>query len=399
MKPNDHVVLAYSGGVDTTACIPYLRQEMNCQFIVAMTADLGQGDELEPIRQKALQAGADIAVVVDAKDRFVREYGFPAVMANAMYDLQYPLSSALGRPLIGDLLVQTANEFGCGAVAHGCTGKGNDQIRMDLTVALLAPELKILAPAREWGFSRSETIAYSERFGISSHVTKEKPWAIDLNILGRNIEAGLIEDLQWEPTEEVWNLTSAIENTPSQPEYITIHFERGIPVALDGKKMSPLNLMEQLNTVGGRHGIGRVDMIENRVVGIKSRELYEVPGQQILIQAHRDLENLVLPPDLLTQKSALEITYSRMIYEGLWYSPLKLAIDAFILFTQQNVTGEIRLKLYKGNSKVVTRKAPKSMYRHELVTYDSNCTFNQSSAEGFIDIFSLPSRIWSRVNA
>lgn len=392
------VVLAYSGGVDTTACIPYLRHEMGADFIVAMAADLGQGDELEPIRQKALAAGADVSVVVDAKERFVTEFGFPAVRANALYDGQYPLSSALGRPLIGELLVETAHAYACDAVAHGCTGKGNDQVRLDLTVALLDSSLEIMAPAREWSFSRSETIAYSEKYGIEPHVTKEKPWAIDLNILGRNVEAGLIEDLTWEPTEEVWSLTTAPEAAPEVPVHVTVGFRSGIPVSVDGDELAPLDLLARLNTLAGAHGYGRIDMLENRVVGVKSRELYEAPGMLLLIRAHQELENLTLPADVLNQKRPLEAVYSKAVYDGLWHGPLLAALNAFVGATQTTVTGEITLKLYKGGVSVASRTAERSLYRHELVTYGSDCTFDQSSAEGFIDIFSLPGRVWNKVN-
>ncbi|MBN9743528.1 argininosuccinate synthase [Amycolatopsis sp. A1MSW2902] len=398
MKLSKRVVLAYSGGVDTTACIPFLRHELGCEYVVAMAADLGQGEELEAVREKALVAGADAAVVVDAKDRFVREFGLAAVQANALYDGHYPLSSALGRPLIAELLVEAAHEHNCGAVAHGCTGKGNDQVRLDLAVPLLDPALEIIAPARIWDFSRAETIAYSEKFGIPSHVTKEKPWAIDLNILGRNVEAGLIEDLEWETTEEVWSLVAAPESAPDTPSFVTISFDRGAPTALDGVPLEPLPLLTRLNDLAGRNGIGRVDMIENRVVGVKSRELYEVPGLQVLIQAHRELENLVLPADLLAQKAPLETAYAKAVYEGHWHGPLKQAIDAFVRRTQERVTGEVRLKLYKGSAVVVTRSAPRQLYRHDLVTYGSDCSFRQESAEGFIDIFGLASRIWSQAH-
>ncbi|WP_329228181.1 argininosuccinate synthase [Streptomyces sp. NBC_00111] len=392
------VVLAYSGGVDTTACIPYLRHEMGADFIVAMAADLGQGDELEPIREKALGAGADVSIVVDAKERFVREFGFPAIQANALYDGQYPLSSALGRPLIGELLVEKAHEYGCGAVAHGCTGKGNDQVRLDLTVGLLDSGLEILAPARVWPFSRADTIAYSEKYGIEPHVSKEKPWAIDLNILGRNVEAGLIEDLSWEPTEEVWSLTTAPEDAPDTAAHVRVGFEGGVPVTLDGERLAPLDLLGRLNTLGGRHGVGRIDMLENRVVGVKSRELYEAPAMLLLIRAHQELENLTLPADVLNQKRQLEQQYSRTVYDGHWHGPLRAALDAFVASTQRTVTGEITLKLYKGGVAVAARSAERSLYRHELVTYGNDCTFDQSSAEGFIDIFGLPGRVWNKVN-
>ncbi|GAB4088275.1 argininosuccinate synthase [Hydrogenophaga soli] len=399
MNDKKRVVLAYSGGVDTTACIPYLRHEMGCDYIVAMVADLGQGDELGPICEKAKLAGADVAIAVDVKDHFVRDYGFTALRANALYDKRYPLSSALGRPLIGDLLVKYAHEYKCGSVAHGCTGKGNDQVRLDLTVALGDPNLNILAPAREWGFTRSETIAYSERFGIPPHVTKERPWAIDLNILGRNVEAGLIEDLNWEPTEEVWSLTRSVQDAPEKPAYVSLRFEQGYPVAIDGKVLSPLKLVATLNHLAGTHGIGRIDMIENRVVGVKTRELYEAPAMQVLIQAHQDLESLTLPADLLQQKHALEDSYARLIYQGLWFTPLKQSIDAFISYGQQFVNGSITLRLFKGCATIVKRTVDQSLYRLSLVTYDRGCDFNQSSSTGFIDIFGLPHRIWSEIHA
>ncbi|MFJ7768066.1 argininosuccinate synthase [Streptomyces sp. NPDC097107] len=392
------VVLAYSGGVDTTACIPYLRHEMGADHIVAMAADLGQGDELEPLRRKALEAGADDAVVVDVKDRFVREFGIPAIQANALYDGHYPLSSALGRPLIGELLVETARLHGCNAVSHGCTGKGNDQVRLDLTVGLLNSDLEILAPAREWSFSRAETIAYSEKHGIAPHVTQEKPWAIDLNILGRNVEAGLIEDLTWEPTEEVWSLTTAPEAAPDTPAHVTVGFAHGVPVSVDGEELAPLVLLGRLNSLAGSHGVGRVDMLENRVVGVKSRELYEVPGMLLLIRAHQELENLTLPADVLHQKRQLEAVWSKAVYDGLWHGPLREALDGFVRPTQRNVTGEITLKLYKGGMSVAARSSARAMYRQELVTYGDGCTFDQSSAEGFIDLFGLPSRVWNHVS-
>lgn len=398
MSSPNRVVLAYSGGVDTTACIPYLKDELGAEFVVAMAADLGQGDELDALREKALLAGADVSVVVDAKQRFVLDFGFPALQANALYDRHYPLSSALGRPLIADLMVRTAHDYDCGSVAHGCTGKGNDQVRFDLATKLLDPALEILAPARIWGFSRAEAIEYSEKFGITPHVTKEKPWAVDLNILGRNIESGLMEDLNWETTEEVWSLVTAPELAPDVASYVTITFDRGVPVALDGVAVAPLELVDRLNKLAGANGIGRVDMIENRVVGVKSRELYEVPGLQVLIQAHQELENLVLPADVLAQKAPLEAAYAKLVYEGLWYGPLKQAIDAFIGHTQQYVSGDIKLKMYKGAATVVTRSAPRQLYRFDLVTYGPDATFREDSADGFIDIFGMSSRVWSEAN-
>lgn len=392
-----NVVLAYSGGVDTTACIPYLKHKMGCERVVAMTADLGQGEDLESIRLKALQAGADDAVVIDAQDDFIARFGIPAIAANALYDRQYPLSSALGRPLIAELLVAEALKRGFQYVAHGCTAKGNDQVRMDLAVQLLAPELKMLAPAREWKFSRAEAVAYAESFGIKAHVSQAKPWAIDVNVLGRNVEAGFIEDLSWETTAEVWSMTQSPEQAPDQSECVTIGFDQGKPISINGKKVNPRDLFSTLNELGGRHGVGRIDMLENRVVGLKSRELYEAPAQILLLLAHRDLEALTLPSDVTKFKRGLEEKWAELVYNGLWHSPLKHALDAFITTTQERVTGEVTLRLYKGSAWVVQRTSPNALYRLDLVTYGSECTFKHDSAIGFIDLFGLPSRIWSEV--
>jgi len=315
------VVLAYSGGVDTSVCIPYLKEEWGVQEVITLAADLGQGDELEPIRQKALDSGASESLVVDAKAAFIRDYAFPAIQANALYENRYPLSTALARPLIAKLLVEAAAEYGADAVAHGCTGKGNDQVRFDVAIAALNPNLKVLAPAREWGMSREETIAYGERFGIPAPVKKSSPYSIDRNLLGRSIEAGPLEDPWNEPLEEIYLMTRAVEDTPNSPEYVEIGFEQGIPVSLDGQRLEPVELVSQLNERVGRHGVGRIDMIENRLVGIKSREIYEAPALLVLIDAHRDLESLTLTADVTQYKRGVEDTYSRFVYNGLWYSP------------------------------------------------------------------------------
>lgn len=399
MRDKKRVVLAYSGGVDTTACIPYLRHQMGCEYIVAMAADLGQGEELSVLQQKAISAGADESIVLDVRERFVVDFGFTALQANAMYDRHYPLSSALGRPLIGELLVETARAYGCGSVAHGATGKGNDQIRMDMAVQLLDPSLQILAPAREWPFSRSDTIAFSEAHGIAPHVTKERPWAIDLNVLGRNIEAGPIEDLLWEPTEEVWAMTAGPDDTPDVADYVSIGFTHGIPDSIDGRAYEPVALVQELNRIAGRHGVGRIDMIENRVVGVKSRELYEAPGISVLLLAHAELENLTLPPDVLSQKHMIDVAYAHLIYEGFWHGPLREAFSAFVEATQRNVTGVIGVRLHRGSARVVTRSSENSLYRHDLVTYGSSCRFDETSAVGFIDIFGLSSRVWASAQA
>ncbi len=390
------VVLAYSGGVDTSVCIPYLKQEWGVESVITLAADLGQGDELEPVRQKALTAGAEQSLVADATTRFIEDYAFPAIQANALYENRYPLSTALARPLIAKLLVEAAEEYGADAVAHGCTGKGNDQVRFDVSIAALNPDLKVLAPAREWGMSREETIAYGERFGIPSPVKKSSPYSIDTNLLGRSIEAGPLEDPWTEPLEEVYALTAAIARTPDEPEYVEISFEKGLPIALDGNALSPVALITQLNQTAGRHGVGRIDMVENRLVGIKSREIYEAPALLVLIQAHRDLESLTLTADVTQYKRGIEETYSQLVYNGLWYSPLKQALDAFIQQTQQQVTGTVRVKFYKGTASIVGRKSALSLYTPDLATYGSEDTFDHKAAEGFIYVWGLPTRVWSQ---
>jgi argininosuccinate synthase len=389
------VVLAYSGGVDTSVCIPYLKQEWGVEEVITLAADLGQGDELEPIRKKALASGASVSLVVDGREEFVRDYAFPALMANALYENRYPLSTSLARPLIAKMLVAAAAEYGADAVAHGCTGKGNDQVRFDVSIAALNPQLKVLAPAREWGMSREETIAYGEKVGIPSPVKKSSPYSVDLNLLGRSIEAGNLEDPWQEPLEEVYALTAAIENTPDTPEYIEIEFAKGIPVAINNVQLSPVDLIVQLNKTVGRHGIGRIDMVENRLVGIKSREIYEVPALSVLIQAHRDLESLTLTGDVSQYKRSVEETYSKMVYNGLWYSPLKAALDAFVQQTQERVSGTVRIKLFKGNAVMVGRKSPHSLYSMDLATYGAEDQFDHKAAEGFIYVWGLPTRVWS----
>ncbi|MDR7992203.1 argininosuccinate synthase [Thermosynechococcus sp. TG252] len=391
----EKVILAYSGGVDTSVCIPYLKHEWGVKEVITLAADLGQGDELEPIRQKALDAGASASLVVDAKAEFIRNYAFPALQANALYENRYPLSTALARPLIAKLLVDAAAEYGADAVAHGCTGKGNDQVRFDVAIAALNPNLKVLAPAREWGMSREETIAYGERFGIPAPVKKSSPYSIDRNLLGRSIEAGPLEDPWIEPLEEIYLMTQAIENTPNSPEYVDIGFEAGIPVSLDGRSLDPVTLVSELNERVGRHGFGRIDMIENRLVGIKSREIYEVPALLVLIDAHRDLESLTLTADVTQYKRGIEETYSRLVYNGLWYSPLKEALDAFIQQTQKRVTGTVRVKLFKGTARVVGRQSPYSLYTPDLATYGAEDQFNHKAAEGFIYVWGLPTRVWA----
>ncbi|MBD2213281.1 argininosuccinate synthase [Nostoc linckia FACHB-104] len=392
------VVLAYSGGVDTSVCIPYLKEEWGVEEVITLAADLGQGDELEPVREKALKSGASESLVADVKDSFIKDYAFAAIQANALYENRYPLGTALARPLIAKILVETAEKYGADAIAHGCTGKGNDQVRFDVSCAALNPNLKILAPAREWGMSREQTIAYGERYGIPAPVKKSSPYSIDKNLLGRSIEAGVLEDPAFEPPEEIYEMTKAIANTPDQPEYIEIGFQNGIPTTLNGVAKNPVELIEQLNQLAGNHGIGRIDMIENRLVGIKSREIYESPAMIVLIQAHRDLESLTLTADVSHYKRGIEETYTQLVYNGLWYSPLKAALDGFIQKTQERVSGTVRVKLFKGNATLVGRWSDNSLYTPDLATYGAEDQFDHKAAEGFIYVWGLPTRIWAQQN-
>lgn len=396
MSRANKVVLAYSGGVDTSVCIPYLQNEWGVKEIITLAADLGQGEELAPIQEKALKCGAVESLVENAIEEFVVDYAFPAIKANALYENRYPLSTALARPLIAKLLVRAAEKYGADAVAHGCTAKGNDQVRFDLGITALNPNLKILAPAREWNMSREETIAYGEKYGIESPVKKSSPYSIDRNLLGRSIEAGPLEDAMTEPPEEIYALTKSIADAPNEPQYVEITFEKGTPVAVDGKFLSPVDLITTLNEIAGNHGVGRLDMIENRVVGIKSREIYEAPALLVLIKAHEDLESLTLTSDVTHYKRAqVDLMYTRLVYEGLWYSPLKTALDAFIEKTQERVSGVVRIKFFKGNATIVGRRSENSLYTSALSTYGSDDKFDHKAAEGFIYIWGLSSRVWA----
>ena len=390
------VVLAYSGGVDTSVCIPYLKQEWGVDEVITFAADLGQGDELEPIRLKALDAGASQSLVGDLIQPFIEEFAFPAIRANALYEGRYPLSTALARPLIARRLVEVAREVGADAVAHGCTGKGNDQVRFDVAIAALAPDLKVLTPAREWGMSREETIAYGERCGVPAPVSKKSPYSIDLNLLGRSVEAGPLEDPMVAPPEEVFAMSVSVDAAPSQAQEIEIGFEAGNPVSIDGVRLAPVELIREANRLAGMHGIGRLDMIENRVVGIKSREIYETPGLLLLIQAHQELESLTLAADVLRTKRQLEMQWADLVYQGLWYGPLKEALDGFMDRTQTHVNGMVRLRLHKGNAIVTGRRSSdSSLYVPEMASYGSDDQFDHRAAEGFIYIWGLPIRLWS----
>ena len=396
MSRANKVILAYSGGVDTSVCIPYLKNEWGVKEVITLAANLGQGEELGPIQAKAFKCGAVESLVEDAVEEFVTDYAFPAIKANALYENRYPLSTALARPLITKLLVRAAEKYGADAVAHGCTGKGNDQVRFDLGITALNPQIKILAPAREWGMSREEAISYGEKFGIEAPVKKSSPFSIDRNLLGRSIEAGPLEDPMTEPPEEIYTLTKSVIDAPNEPQYLEITFDKGIPVAVDGEVLSPVALVTKINEIAGNHGVGRIDIIENRVVGIKSREIYETPALIVLIKAHEDLESLTLTSDVTHYKRAhIDEVYSRLIYEGLWFSPLKNALDAFINQTQERVSGTVRVKFFKGNAMIVGRRSQYSLYDPELSTYGIDDQFDHKAAEGFIYVWGLSTRVWA----
>ncbi|CAN5123177.1 argininosuccinate synthase [soil metagenome] len=390
------VVLAYSGGLDTSVCLKWLEQQGATPY--ALYLDLGQGEPANDVKAKALDIGAAEAFVRDAKDEFVREYVAPGIKANALYGGKYPLFTALGRPLIAKKLVEAAREVGATHIAHGSTGKGNDQVRFDVTTASIAPDLTVVAPVRDWNMNRPEEMEYAKEHGIPVPTTKESPYSVDANLWGRSIEAGPLEDPDHEPTEDVFELTSSPEDAPDEPRYVEISFEEGLPTALDGEVLPLGELITSLNAIAGEHGVGRVDMIEDRLVGIKSREIYECPAALTIIQAHKELETLTLTKDVLRFKASVEQRYAELTYDGLWFTPLKAALDAFIDETQKTVTGAVRLKLYKGSSTIVGRTASQALYSKNLATYDPNSTFDESHAAGFIALWGLPARQWAGVH-
>ena len=396
MLEGKKVVLAYSGGLDTSVCLKWFEQQGAEPY--ALYLDLGQGEPTEDVKQKALKIGAADAFVKDAKVEFAEEYVAPAIKANALYGGKYPLFTALGRPLIAKKLVEVACEVGATHIAHGSTGKGNDQVRFDVTTASIAPDLTVVAPVRDWKMSRPEEMAYAEKHGIPVPITKESPYSVDANLFGRSIEAGPLEDPDHEPTEDVFELTANPEEAPNTPEYIEIGFSEGLPVSLNGEELPLVELIANLNHITGAHGVGRVDMIEDRLVGIKSREIYECPAALTIIQAHKELETMTLTKDVLRFKATVEQRYAELTYDGLWFTPLKAALDAFIAETQKTVTGTIRFKLYKGLSTTAGRTASRALYSKELATYDPNSTFDEAAAAGFIALWGLPARQWAGVN-
>ena len=396
MKDLKRVVLAYSGGVDTSVCIPYLREKYGVSEVITFVADLGQGEDLESIRQKALQSGAFKSIIGDLVKPFIDEFAFPAIRANALYGDKYPLSTALARPLIAKNLVAIAREFNADAVAHGCTGKGNDQVRFDLTINALGPDLEIITPAREWKMSREEAINYGERFGIPAPVSKKSPYSIDVNLLGRSIEAGILEDPMSPPSEDIFEMTSSIKEAPEDPEDIVIEFVNGFPISINEEKLNHLELMKRANLIAGKHGFGRIDMMEDRIVGIKSREIYETPGLLLLIKAHKEMESLTLNPDVLEFKSLVDKKWGQLVYQGFWYGPLKSALDDFISSTQYSVNGTVKIRLHKGNAVVIGRSSiQNSLYREDLATYSKDDNFNHESAKGFIYMWGMSNKIWA----
>src|SRR2546421_609220 len=384
----DKVILAYSGGLDTSVMVPWIGEKYNLD-VVTFTVDLGQGEDIQQIRQKALKTGAVDAVAIDARNLFVDHFVFPALMAGALYEGKYPLATALGRPLIARLMVDAAKDHKAVAVAHGCTGKGNDQVRFDVTFQTLNPSLRIIAPVREWKMTRDEEIKFAQKHGIPVEATKESPYSVDLNLFGRSCEAGVLEDPWDEPPEEAYAWTVDPARAPHTPEYVEIEFERGIPVALNSERMDGAPLIQRLNALGGKHGIGRIDHVENRLVGIKSRELYEAPGAVILHAAHSALETLVLSKQAQRFKTIVAQEYADLIYNGLWFNAFHEDLFAFVRSSQRFVTGVVRVKLFKGRVNVAGRKSEFSLYSKNLATYEKGDTYDHDAAKGFIKLHGL----------
>jgi argininosuccinate synthase len=388
----DRIVLAYSGGLDTSVAIGWIAEETGAE-VIAVAADVGQGGEdLEVIRQRALECGAVEAVVADVRDEYADEYCLPALQANALYMGRYPLVSALSRPLIVKHLVAAAQKHGASTVSHGCTGKGNDQVRFEVGIGALAPDLRVIAPVRDSGMTRDKAIAFAEEKGLPIDVNKKSPYSIDQNVWGRAVETGFLEDPWNGPIEDVYSYTSD-PAVPREPDEVTLTFVDGVPTAIDGTPVTVLQAIEQLNTRAGAQGVGRLDMVEDRLVGIKSREVYEVPGAQVLITAHQELETLTVERDLARYKRGVEQRWSELVYDGLWFSPLKRALDDFVRSSQQHVSGEVRMTLHAGTATTTGRRSDASLYDFNLATYDAEDTFDQSLAKGFVELWGMPSKI------
>lgn len=390
-------VLAYSGGLDTSVAVAWLRETMGLQ-VVTVTGDLGSVKDLDEVRKKALRSGAKRAVVLDARETFVRYFVWPALQAGALYEGRYPLATALGRPLLAKLLVDAAREEGAGFVAHGCTGKGNDQVRFDLAVGALAPELVVIAPMRAgMNMTRDEEIEYARERGIPVPVTKKSPYSVDENLWGRSIEAGVLEDPWGAPPRDVYQWTVDPDEAPARPRELVISFKEGIPTALDDESSDGVTLIEKLNAIAGKHGVGRIDQIENRLVGIKSREIYEAPAAVVLHLAHRALEDMVLSKESLRFKERVAAEYADLVYNGLWFTAHHQDLAEYVRSTQRFVTGDIRVRLHRGNATVVGRRSPHSLYSMALATYGKGDAFDHKAAEGFIGVFGLPLRNQARV--
>ncbi|MFD6859968.1 argininosuccinate synthase [Rhodococcus sp. NPDC060090] len=389
----DRVVLAYSGGLDTSVAISWIGRETGKE-VVAVAIDLGQGGEdMEVVRQRALDCGAVESVVVDAKDEFATEYCLPTVQANALYMDRYPLVSAISRPLIVKHIVQAAREHGGTIVSHGCTGKGNDQVRFEVGFGALAPDLQVIAPVRDYAWTREKAIAFAGEHGLPINVSKKSPFSIDQNVWGRAVETGFLEDLWNAPTKDVYDYTEDPTLNWQAPDELIVSFEAGRPVAIDGKHVTVLEAIQELNKRAGAQGVGRLDMVEDRLVGIKSREIYEAPGAIALITAHQELEHVTLERELGRYKRRVEERWSELVYDGLWFSPLKYALDAFIEKTQERVTGDIRMVMHGGHISVNGRRSPESLYDFNLATYDEGDSFDQSNAKGFVQIHGLSSKV------
>ncbi len=390
------VILAYSGGLDTSVAVKWVAERYDME-VITLTADVGNEKDFSALQQKALKVGAKKALIVDAKDMLVKYFIFPALQAGAIYEGEYPLATALTRPLIAKLMADAARQEGATAVAHGCTGKGNDQVRLEVSLAALAPDLKIIAPAREWGMNREQTMAYAKKHGIPVPTTIASPYSTDENLWGKSIECGVLEDPWVEPPEEIYTWTKAPQDTPSKAQYFEISFDKGIPTAIDGAEMDGIELIKKLNAVAGKHGVGRIDHVENRLVGIKSREIYEAPAAVVLLKAHQALESMTLSKQQLRFKEKVVQEYADLIYNGLWFTSLHQDLAAYVQSTQRHVTGTVRVKLFRGSCVVVGRKSPSSLYSFGLATYDKGDVFDQSASPGFIHIWGLPVKVQAQV--
>jgi argininosuccinate synthase len=393
------VVLAYSGGLDTSVIIPWLKENYGCE-VIAYAADVGQGEELEPLEEKAIKTGASKIYIEDLKEEFVKDFIFPMLKAGAIYEGKYLMGTSVARPVIAKRQVEIAIKEGADAVSHGATGKGNDQVRFELTFKALKPDLKIIAPWREWDLkSRDDEFEYAAKRNISVPVTKEKPYSMDRNLWHISYEGGVLEDPWNEYKDDMFLYTVSPEKAPDQPEFITVDFEKGLPVAINGQGYDPVALIFKLNEIGGRHGAGRVDIVENRLVGMKSRGVYETPGGTILYEAHHAIETITLDRDTLHYKQMMAGRYAELVYNGQWFTPLKKAMDAFVDQTQERVTGTVKIKLYKGNVQTVGRKSPYSLYQEKLATFGADQVYNQKDAEGFINLFGLPLKVQAMMEA